>query len=901
MAELREQIRLIGASDAVRVRELATLRATIEAQNFAAGARDRYIAQQVEIAETEHQIRLQIDAANASLAHQIELFELLVDNVVRAGRGMADAFGEAGRALGDVTSTFAIYMADQKRLDDIRGQQLAKANDIGRADVRAMEIGRINAEFAARSMTAQVGLFGDMTEAAKDFFDKGTDGYQALATAEKAFRAVEFAMSVRAIAQDAAETASSLANSAARTAAGATEAVVNAIKSLPFPANLAAGAATIGALASIGVAIGGVFSGGGQNTLEPDNRGTGTVFGDPEEQSRSIKRSIDALREVDLLTATYSREMLGSLRSIDSQIGGLANVLIRTGNVDASFDIAEGFESNLIGKVLEGVVTGGGLFTNIPIIGDILGGLGSLLGSLFGSKKSVIGSGLYAEPQTLGEILSGGFDASYYTDIKKKKKFFGITTGTSYSTEYQNASAELENEFTLILRGFSSAIAAAAVPLGAATSDIERRLQGFVVNIGKIDTRDMTGAELQDKLSAIFGAAADRMALSAFPVIAQFQKAGEGAFETMVRVASTVETVTGLFDQLGVSVQGIDIAAQMALVDQFDGLEGLTSATQAYFDTFYTREEQAQAKLAQFTAAFERMDITLPETLAGFRALVEAQDLTTAAGRETYAMLLQVAPAFADLKSALNGARSAADILAERQDLQRQLLELQGDTAAIRELELAKLDESNRALQEQIWAIEDAKEAARAAEQLRDAWSSVGDSIMDEVRRIRGLTGGETGGGFAQIMGQFNAATADARGGDLDAAKALPGLSQALLRAAELAATSRQELDRIRAQAAASLEATNAAIAALTGSGASDDALAAAAATAQQATGAGTHDSQADMLRSTLANMRAELAALRSENNAGHAANASNTGAIKRKLDDVTAASGGDAISTVAA
>src|SRR3546814_12312267 len=79
---------------------------------------------------------------------------------------------------------------------------------------------------------------------------------------------------------------------------------------------------------------------------------------------------------------------------------------------------------------------------------------------------------------------------------------------------------------------------------------------------------------------------------------------------------------------------------------------------------------------------------------------------------------------------------------------------------------------------------------------------------MDEVKRIRGLTGGSDTGSFAMLMGQFNAANIAARGGDMDVAKTLPGLSQSLLNAAALMATSRQELNRVQAQTAASLEAT---------------------------------------------------------------------------------------------
>ena len=56
-----------------------------------------------------------------------------------------------------------------------------------------------------------------------------------------------------------------------------------------------------------------------------------------------------------------------------------------------------------------------------------------------------------------------------------------------------------------------------------------------------------------------------------------------------------------------------------------------------------------------------------------------------------------------------------------------------------------------------------------------------------------------------------------ARGGDQAMARMLPDLSQALLAAAERQATSRQELERIRAVTAASLEATGASILTRTG------------------------------------------------------------------------------------
>src|SRR3546814_7769497 len=107
---------------------------------------------------------------------------------------------------------------------------------------------------------------------------------------------------------------------------------------------------------------------------------------------------------------------------------------------------------------------------------------------------------------------------------------------------------------------------------------------------------------------------------------------------------------------------------KMALSEQFDSVSAMTSAVDSYFEAYYTPAEQAAAKTAQFAKVFDSLDLAMPSTLYSFRALVEAQNLTTAAGQATYATLLQLAPAFADLQASMNGAKSAADILNERQD-----------------------------------------------------------------------------------------------------------------------------------------------------------------------------------------------------------------------------------------
>lgn len=878
IAMLREQLRLVTATEAVRTEGLATLRAQQEGMRlgYKGADLDAYVAKQKTIVGLQGQIADASNARAGQLTFEADKWDLIARNVQRAGEGMADAFGAAGRAVGDLTTIFAGFHADRARLDQEHKAAIDKA---GKSET---QIARETAKYAIQTSTLQIGAYGDMASAAKGFFSENSKGYEILSATEQAYRAIQFAMSVQAMAQNVAETLGFVSNSAAKATAAGTEGIANQSK-LVFPFNILAMAATAGALVAAGVAVVGAISGGGQKA-QPTNTGTGTVLGDTSAKSESLKRAIDELKAVDTINNVYSRGMLESLRSIDSQISRVAAVIVRGGDINASSGVAQGFKPNLIGSVLG----------SIPLVGGILS-------SLFGTRTDVTGSGIYGGAQSVGSVLNGGFTGQAYSDVTKTKKFLGIVTGRSSSTEYGALDPSLSNQFTLILRSFNDAIKAAAGPLGQSTDEIEQRLNGFVVNIGKIDLKGLTGEQIQEKLNAVFGAAADNMATAAFPLIAQFQKVGEGAFETLTRVATTVEQVSTSLDLLGASAKGMSIAAKLGLADQFDSVSALNDAASAYFQAFYTSEEQAAAKTAQMGKVFASLGASVPPTLAAFRQLVEVQDLTTAAGQATYATLLKLAPAFADLQSSMQGAKSAADILSERQDLERQILELQGKTDEIRKLDLAKLDASNRALQLQVWAIQDAQEATKAADELRQAWSSVGDSIMDEVKRIRGL--GDVGGSttFAGLLGQFNAATAAARGGDQDAAKSLPQLSQALLSAAANAATSRQELARVQAQTAASLEATYGAINKLgtVATATSDSALLAAAATAQTAT-SGSNDNAATIasLQATIVELKDEVKQMRTENNAGHAATAANTGKAAKVLTTAQDAAGGVGIGT---
>lgn len=537
--------------------------------------------------------------------------------------------------------------------------------------------------------------------------------------------------------------------------------------------------------------------------------------------------------------------------------------------------------------------SGDGSFARIMQKTFAAGGVGSLAGSVaFGSKNSQLGS-----------FAGGGI---------------GEKIGEKFLTKALGGLGDFAGPLGSIAGGIiGGALGGLLTKAKWATTTVSGQSAGDMATAGNKaayrSNAGLAGDSIQSGLQAI----ADQLGAN----IGNYN-VSIGQYKGDWRVSSSGRTgkLKGKYgDVTDFGENGAEDAIKFAIADAIsDGaLLGLRSSTQHILQAGKDVERQL-AKALQFEGVFSDLKrMTDPVGFAIEQLDKEFDQLRktfaeAGASAEEYAQLQQLY----DLKrvEALKDANSEAEgLLRDRRTLEARIMELQGNTlgsiAAMRQLELEQMEASLRPLQEQVWALEDAKEAADAAKQLRDAWMSIGDGIMEEVRRLRGLTDGSTTGGFAALMSQFNEATNAARAGDQDAAGKLAGLSQSLVDAAGLSATSKQELDRIKAQTAASLEQTYAIIKAMggvaafaKGSGAITEggpasAFLTAAATAQAASPAAMNDNMVAELRA----LREEVAQLRADNNAGHAANASNTGKMAKKLDDVTADSGGTAISVAGA
>lgn len=131
----------------------------------------------------------------------------------------------------------------------------------------------------------------------------------------------------------------------------------------------------------------------------------------------------------------------------------------------------------------------------------------------------------------------------------------------------------------------------------------------------------------------------------------------ESAINRTVAVKQFDDAIKKLpFDNL----KSLSFAAAEGLLAAAGGFEALSGNLSTYYDNFYTAEEKrAQLLKNVFTtlgAAGADVSTLYDPTLEAFRALAEAQDLATASGQKTYAALLSVSGAFAELAAGSSAA-----------------------------------------------------------------------------------------------------------------------------------------------------------------------------------------------------------------------------------------------------
>ena len=298
-------------------------------------------------------------------------------------------------------------------------------------------------------------------------------------------------------------------------------------------------------------------------------------------------------------------------------------------------------------------------------------------------------------------------------------------------------------------------------------------------------------------------------------------------------MAAWRELLDGLpFERL----KSLGYEAASGLAAAAGGMDKLGSNLQSYYKDFYTPEEQRAQSVKNITSTLNAAGAHLTETQVGsatrgqFRAVVEdaSKHLDTQAGQTLYLALLKVEGAFNELATSAEAAAQATAKVDNAFDLNQQILKLTGHsaeaTAIARAKELASLDDTSRALQLRVYALEDEAQAAQqtvtdrkanlddAKSKLMDAYNAQAGVFKDTISKFgqfadslkKFRTSLDSGPAsmlspeaqYLASKAQFQTVSAAAQSGDEQALQDLQGVSQQYLDASkDYYASSQQYFD----------------------------------------------------------------------------------------------------------
>lgn len=754
------------------------------------------------------------DAANAAAA---------------MAQSMERSFGSVGGAIGKMTVAMVDYGKTQRdiQLDLDKAKTAAGGNPGKIADAEA-KAGKASAE-------AQIKHYGSMASAAKGFFKENSTGYkimdglekemqllQLANQAEKLFTSlfVSSASAAGVVAGQATETGAVVASQAKQNAAKVPGVFMSFMSALG-PWGMAAAAVAVAAV------LGGAFSGGGggaaPTTFEDRQKtqGTGTVLGDDTAKSASIANSLEIIEKNSGLELNYQNAMLMALRSIEFALGGAAKGIFQTAGL-----------------------TGGSAF----------GTSNEATKSFWGSDTSttITDSGVKFSG-TLGNLRDGRGIGIQYEDVTKTSDggwFHGDSKDEFTNTKALGAVAM--KPFILIFDSMGELLVGAGVKLGADSVGLTNAINQISIDFA-VSTRELKGQDLVDALSAGISVAFDQVAMAVFPQMEDFQKVGEGLGETLVRVASDYAAVGSIFDSIGKSLVGtsvvttrslfgvertittvgeMSVSARERLINLAGGIDELASKTSSFADNYLSQAERLAPVQKYVTDQLTAMGYAGVTTRDQFKALVLGMDASTKTGAENYATLLSLADAFAKTHAATEDlTKSEQEIADERKDLQSQLNELTMSSAQALALQRAGIDDSNKALFDQVQA---AKAVVTAKDVLASAYDKESAALKTTVDRLKAFQTGILSFKDSLLLGslstltpvqkaaeaqrQYEATLAKARTGDTAAQSALQAAASAYLTADQVIKASSDGY----AADAAKVQADLAALAAVAGGQASD-------------------------------------------------------------------------------
>ena len=314
---------------------------------------------------------------------------------------------------------------------------------------------------------------------------------------------------------------------------------------------------------------------------------------------------------------------MGAAATIGASLAAMAGPAIALIAVDLIFRKLAG------DKVIGGGV--GKVLNYVPV-------LGPMLNTMFGRGPfKPIG------PQELvGQFDASGFGGDLQQTMRSKGGWF---RKNRYRVDHTALSSDTQE-------GLSSVVATASAiyaDLIQSAHEGARSLAGWTYSVRRqIDS--------EEKIKQLTIDVSNSLGTRLVPELAAVQQKGEQLTDTAKRMRSEFILTTELIDLTGQSFGALGLASTVVrdnLIQLLGGMDKAAAPLQAYYQSFYTDAERNASGWRLLNHALSNLGLTtLPATLDQYRALTEAQDLSTNAGQGMFSALVQLAPAFASLTNA---------------------------------------------------------------------------------------------------------------------------------------------------------------------------------------------------------------------------------------------------------
>ena len=582
--------------------------------------------------------------------------------MIEYAKSYEEAFGRMGKSLAGVSEAMALYDKRLKQIDRDRKATIAKSGDDEAKKLGAEQKGQLE------TLGATFDMLGNVAGAMRNMYEDGTSGYKAMAVAQQALQ---------------------MATQVTNIALGI-QAILNQASGDPYSAipRMIAMAGMVASL--IGSAIGAFGGGGGGTRNDPnssENRqklaGTGTVLGDANAKSESIAKSLEIIRDNSSNDLTYSAAMLRALENIELSIKGTTNAALLN------------FRS-----IAAGMADGGKGYAGIN------------------ENKSISDWGIAFPKALLSDIFKMGMDSgvAYVSNnrngVDSKMLLDGIT----------GPGKQIER--TII--GISAALVEGGKTFGLTADDFKKRLSTFVVDLGIISLKGLSGDDMEKQLAAIMSNLSDKMAAAFMPGLESFQQVGEGYAQTFWRLAEGVNRAQGELERLGLSAikytqiinkQG-DVAAEIVrqtlagqktlavgvrqyvneltgkaddiiaaykkliqasdkmktagigdsnldrtMINAAGGLDAFNAAMEAFNENFVSEADRYAGDVRVLAEQFGKFGQVMPSSKEGFAAMIRGIDQSTDAGKTLFGQMIALSESFAQVANEAQAIRDKYDAI----------------------------------------------------------------------------------------------------------------------------------------------------------------------------------------------------------------------------------------------